>query len=208
MAKIKKQLKTFFPLIIILLLLSITSLIVPKDPIQDFIKSTGMFAPILFILILLVTFIFAMLGGSSFMAIGYFLFGKDVVIYGYITSVIAAVINFWIGRNWGRGLVLKLTKKEVLKSIDKFANIHGVSTLIFSRLMLNGLSDLISYAAGLTNMEFAPYIIVSILIPLIPTAALYLLTEHITNVIEFTGILIGFSYFTIVIYYFIRKLRK
>ncbi len=71
----------------------------------------------------------------------------------YISSLVAAVLCFYIGRIFGRDAVIKLVSRTGLSSIEEFFERHGNASVFIARLLPFISFDIVSYAAGLTAMN-------------------------------------------------------
>jgi len=202
-----QRIKPFIPIAIIVLLICLLSFYIPKEKLVEVVKNAGVFAPVVFILLNLTTFIIAPLSGTPIVAIGYYLFGSKVVLYGFVVILISSVINFWISRIWGVKLVSKIVGKKGMEEINEYTKEYGFLTLFVTRFFLRGFDDVISYAAGLTSMKFTPYLIISTLAPIPGTIALYYLSKLAGDVTQFTIIIVSFSYILFTIYIFARKYK-
>lgn len=154
---IKKHYKTFLPFLLMGVLFLVPFLIstkIPENSIRQAISKSGSFGPLVLILILWSTNIIAPLSASPFLFVGFYLYGNNVVLYAYVAAIIASVSNFWIARKWGRTLVQKLAGTDSLEKIDKLASDCGMQTLLIFRLFLREFHDVVSYAYGLTEMNF------------------------------------------------------
>jgi uncharacterized membrane protein YdjX (TVP38/TMEM64 family) len=183
-----KLIKKYKGLMIILLVVVVVDLIsikIPKEEIQNIISESGILAPIVFIFLHLLTYIFAPISGTSVTAIGFLLFGEKVVIYSYITVVLSSITNFYIARRWGVKVVKNLVGTEALKKYINFVNDHGYTTLTLSRVFLAGFSDITSYFAGLSKMKFIPYMLISIIAAIPGTALMYFLSTLAKSVTEY-----------------------
>lgn len=74
-------------------------------------------------------------------------------------AMLGAAICFGLSRLFGRDAVVKITGKGVLASIDQFFVANGAKSIFVARLLPFVPFDPISYAAGLTGMGFAPFLI-------------------------------------------------
>jgi uncharacterized membrane protein YdjX (TVP38/TMEM64 family) len=70
-----------------------------------------------------------------------------------------AAICFYIARYLGRDTVEKFTSYKTLNSIDNFFKHYGKYAILIARLLPFISFDVVSYAAGLTSMEFWPFFI-------------------------------------------------
>lgn len=70
-----------------------------------------------------------------------------------------AALCFYIARILGRDAVERITSKFALESVDGFFEKYGKHTIIICRLLPFVSFDYVSYAAGLTSMNFIPFFI-------------------------------------------------
>lgn len=75
-------------------------------------------------------------------------------ILSWSTAMIGAAVCFYIARGLGRDVVEKLTSKGAMASIDVFFERYGDKAILICRLLPFISFDFVSYAAGLTNMNF------------------------------------------------------
>lgn len=131
--------------------------------VQNFINQTGIFAPLVFSLLYLLTLIFAPITGFPFWITSVGLFGIfKTVIMVYFLSIIGAVVNFYIARKLGRPILLKLVGDNGLEKIDKLSKNFGSEVLILARLFQGFIFEWISYTAGLTNINFKKYFLITV----------------------------------------------
>lgn len=185
--------------IIISLIIYLLGKQIPSEIIEIFIQESGPWAPVIWIITHQLSYVIAPISGFPFLVAGFYLFGKDVVIYSYIVVLIGASINFWIARIWGRSLVERIAGKEAVKKINKLSNEYGIVTLIALRMLQGGVGDFVSYALGLTQIKFPIYFLITAL-AIIPGNVLWYYVISKTNSLEqsltvsvllaFTGILI------------------
>ncbi len=83
-------------------------------------------------------------------------------LYSYIGGLLGAAITFWIGRALGREFVARFVHQNDLESVDKFIAKYGVWTIIGGRLLPFMSFDAISYAAGMTSMDFGAFMLASV----------------------------------------------
>jgi len=183
--------KSYLPLGIIVILFVVMYLIgskVPETTIREMIKNAGSFGVVVLILLFWVTNVIAPLSGSPFLYAGFYMYGQAVVFYAFIAAVIASVTNFWIARVWGRNLVKKLAGADGLKKVDDLSQNYGKQTLFIFRLFLKEFHDVISYAFGLTKMDFSSYFLISTLGMIPATLIWYFISLQIHNPLTFTAI--------------------
>ena len=160
--------------------------LIPEPAIRSFINATGPFGPLVLGLLLLVTYIIAPLSGSPFLFVGFYSYGLEIVYLTTVVTLISSLINFHIARRWGRDLVKKLATYEGMKKVDKLTENYGLATLFFLRVLEGGISDFVSYSAGLTNLKFKPYFMISTLGILINSFIWYQFASKVNNPLNFT----------------------
>ena len=153
----KKIVKQICGVIFIVTLIYLLSSI-DKQVLENTALRLGWLGPVFLGLVLVSTQVFAPLSGSAFYFIGIRLYGyESILILFYCTSMISAVICFFVARKWGRGLVTKLVGENAMHKIDEIASIHEKSLLIIGRTLGYYFFDFISYALGLTKISFKRY---------------------------------------------------
>lgn len=73
------------------------------------------------------------------------------------SSMAGAALCFWIARILGRDVVEKICTKGALASIEDFFAKYGKKCILVARLLPFISFDVVSYAAGLTSMDFAGF---------------------------------------------------
>jgi len=160
--------------IIFLTLLVLGMNAIGKENLQQMIEDAGIFAPLLYIFIKAITYIFAPLTSGPIQAAAGTLFGSIElgVLYTLIGEVIGGSISFWIARRFGRPVVLRFVGNEGMKQVDDFYQnrMGGWVSLAVARLVLFSVWDFLSYAAGLAKpVKFSTYLWVSIILGSLPT---------------------------------------
>ena len=133
----------------------------------------GIIGPIAMIAYVVLSHVFAPVSGSPAMFIGATIFGAHkTVLYIYIAGLISSVINFFISRRFGKGLVVKLAGEKNMSKIDEFIVAFETEVLILARLFGFAIFDVISYASGLTKMRFVKYLVITAIFS-IPSKLVY-----------------------------------
>lgn len=211
MVKLKSKVP-FYVLVLIIasLLLYWLGSKIGTEGIIEFIQGTGIWAPLIFTILTLLTYVIAPLSGTPLFLAGFLLFGKWFQIYTYFAFLGAVAINFWIARKWGRGLVGRLVGGGNMERVDQFTQSCGIKSLIFLRIFQGQFHDFISYAYGLTNIRFLPYFVLSALAP-IPWLLVWqiYLFPRIQNFSEFIiWSVVGVIPLFIISVFFVAKLKK
>lgn len=133
-------------------------------------EESGPWAPLIIIGYTVLSHVFAPLSGSPAVLLALSIFGiVKASIYLYIASLISATINFWIARHFGRRLVKRFVGQEGINNVDQFTNISGGKFLIIARVFGFSIFEIVSYAAGLTNISFKKYLAITTVFNLIPS---------------------------------------
>ena len=75
------------------------------------------------------------------------------------SAMSGAAICFYIARVLGREVAERLTSRAGLQSVDRFFEHYGTHSVLIARLLPFISFDLVSYAAGLTSMNFWPFFV-------------------------------------------------
>lgn len=123
-----------------------------KEKIISAVQSSGIFAPMIYILVQIIQTVVAPIPGQIASGVGGFLFGW----WGVLWTIIGSGIGFWIvfsiSRRFGRPFVEKVVKKELLDKFDFVSGRHA-STILFLIFLIPGLpDDAVCYIAGLTDV--------------------------------------------------------
>lgn len=128
------------------------------DSIRGYILSFGIWAPTVSFLLMLFQALIAPLPAFLITFANATLFGW---VYGAILSwssaMAGAALCFWISRCFGRTVTERLTTKLAISEVDRFFKEHGKYTILIARLLPFISFDIISYAAGLTSMNFGSF---------------------------------------------------
>jgi uncharacterized membrane protein YdjX (TVP38/TMEM64 family) len=167
--RIKLQLKkVFLALLLVAIVYALMALAlraIGLENAQHFIKETGAWAPLIFIVLCSLSLILAPFSGSSLFVVGGALFGKETgFILSYVATLIGCSINYWISRKLGRGVASRFIGKKNLDELDKFMRRLKSRQSIFYIILIMPLSqDIVSYAVGLTKIRYR-YFLISLVI--------------------------------------------
>lgn len=134
-----------------------------KDAVQDFIKSAGIFAPLIFIILQIAQVIIAPIPGQIIGLVGGYLFDIWGILLTFIGTTLGFTIVFLIARKHGRPLVEKIFKPGLIKKFDFITKSKGTLILFLIFLLPTFPDDLICYLAGLTQIPIRKLILVSVL---------------------------------------------
>jgi uncharacterized membrane protein YdjX (TVP38/TMEM64 family) len=141
--------------------------------IGDYLRSFGVWGPVASLGLMLVQAVAAPVPAILVAFANGLAFG---VIWGGLLTVagqtLAAVVCFGIARALGRGPVEALTSRFGLEAADDWSRRWGGRGIFVLRLVPGISFDVVSYAAGLTGIGFAPFV-VSTALGVAPQAFLY-----------------------------------
>ncbi len=125
------------------------------DTIRGYILSFGIWAPIVSFLLMVFQSVVAPLPAFLITFSNAALFGwiKGALL-SWTSAMAGAALCFYISRFFGRDFVSKLTSKPALENVDLFFEKYGKYTILTARLLPFVSFDIVSYAAGLTSMNF------------------------------------------------------
>lgn len=152
----------------------VISLEMDHDAVRGAVERAGVWAPLIYVLVKITTYVFAPLSGTPVKLAAGVMFG---LWWGSALTLLADTIggslNFAIGRKAGMPAIRLLTRSRNDERIESLAQRWGGwRRLLFARLFLSGAYDFISYAAGLTKMSYACYVLVTALGGIPPTVGL------------------------------------
>lgn len=175
---------------------------------KQYIEKLDLFGPLIIIIYIIISHILAPLAGTPGVLLSSAIFGVwQTLLLIYLSGLISAVINFWISRKFGRELVIKLAGRKTMQRIDSFADTSSMKLLIVSRIFGFALFEIISYAAGLTEISFKKYFLATAVCSAIPIIIFVCLFKNINlQSANGLGLWLGAIIITGAIFaYFIKK---
>lgn len=135
-----------------------------QEIIRDYIKSFGIWAPVIFILIQILQVVLTPISHYAIGLAGGFIFGTWYgFVLNYVGRVIGHAIAFFLSRTIGRPIVKRLVKPKTLIKYDKFWEKGGSFVLFLIYYLPLFPDDEISYIAGISKMKFTPFLIANLL---------------------------------------------
>ncbi len=139
-----------------------------RQQINIFIKSFGLWAPIIFITISIIPVVLTPLNHGVFGVVGGFIFGPWVgFLLNWTAKIIGTTINFMIGQTLGRKAINRFTKTDDIKQFNLIFDRHKF--LIFIGFSIN---DTLSYLAGISNMKLKAFLPLTICSQIMPALIL------------------------------------
>lgn len=140
--------------------------------IQIILQDTGYWAPMLYLLFKVATYVVAPLNGTPLKVISGIMFGFWwAILLNVLAELIGSCVNYAIGR-WAREGILgrKLEGTERKLAFSTLGSQMRWFELAFVRVFLSGIFDVLSYGAGILKIEFRMFAWVSFVFAVPPTA--------------------------------------
>lgn len=130
------------------------------EAIKGYILSFGIWSPIVSFLLMVFQSIIAPLPAFliTFANAGLFGWIRGAIL-SWSSAMAGAALCFYIAKFYGRNAVEKLISKNSIKNVDVFFDKYGKYAVLIARLLPFVSFDIVSYAAGLTSMNFWPFFI-------------------------------------------------
>lgn len=130
------------------------------NKVVNYIKSFGPYAAIISFLLMVFQSLLAPIPAFLITFANAMIFGWwQGAILSWTSSMVGAVICFYIARIFGRDVVLKFTSNSALNQIENYFKKYGSKTILICRLLPFVSFDIVSYFAGLTPMSFVSFIL-------------------------------------------------
>ena len=169
----KEIIENIISLVFIVGVIFVASFFFDVEGIKKIIESGGVWAPAVFVLAKASTLIFAPISGSFLYPLGGALFGfsKGFTLL-LLGDALGGIVSFYISRVFGRKVVERFVKADntlVARALELAGTPKG---FLIVRICFAALPEITSYAAGLTRLNFLPFIIIFMSVGAIPTALL------------------------------------
>jgi uncharacterized membrane protein YdjX (TVP38/TMEM64 family) len=169
--------KAFLAILIFALTYVVMAIVLQKIGLENahlFIRNSGVWAPVIFVVVCAFSLIIAPLSGSSIFVLGGVLFDKQSAFFlSFFASLIGCSLNFWISRTFGRRIAERLMGKNDLEQLDRFIDRLSAHRSIFYIILLMPLAqDIVSYAVGLTKVNYWRFL-VALIVSAIAVVAAY-----------------------------------
>ena len=134
------------------------------ETLQKIIDDTGIWAPLVFIVLQALQVFLLPLPGVLTVGVGVALFGElETCLYSYIGILIGSIIAFWIGRVVGYRAAAWLVGKE---SLDKWLDkVKGKDRTILTAMFILPLfpDDILCFVTGLSTMSWRYFIVMQLI---------------------------------------------
>jgi uncharacterized membrane protein YdjX (TVP38/TMEM64 family) len=143
------------------------------DNLRSIINSTGIFAPLIFIILHALTVVFSPFGGGGVLILSAgVLFGTWLgMIYFILGAFGGALINFYLGRVYGVRLLKYILGHKNLEKTRSLATKLTANSRVILLIVLMSTSafNVLCYACGMSKMKFKNFAIAVVLSSLINT---------------------------------------
>lgn len=131
----------------------LTQFLSNRDQVVTAVKSFGIFAPLIYIILQIVQTVAAPIPGQVVGSVGGFLFGAWGILWTLIGSLIGDYIVFRLARRFGRPLLERIFSPATIKKFDFIIDAKSASFILFAIFLLPGFpDDVVCYIAGLTKL--------------------------------------------------------
>ncbi|MEB3428503.1 TVP38/TMEM64 family protein [Citroniella saccharovorans] len=156
-----------------------------QEKLKAFLDSLGKGAPWVFILIQIIQTVIPIIPGALTCPAGALVFGNGFgFILNFIGIMIGSVIDFFLARKYGRGLVRALVSKKTYAKYIGYLDKKDTFKKVFTFGMFFPVSpaDFLCMLAGLSNMSFKDFFII---LSLGKPITLFIYTYGITELFKF-----------------------
>jgi uncharacterized membrane protein YdjX (TVP38/TMEM64 family) len=149
--------------------------------VRESVRAAGIWAPALFV-VLQVAVTVSPVPRTVFTVAAGVLFGSaNGVLLAVVASTLAAVVAFWLVRLAGHRLVARFADRPALRWMRARLDRSGLLAVTSLRLIPAGPFSVMNYAAGLSGVRFAPYLLGTALGIVPGTVAMVVLGDAVTG---------------------------
>lgn len=129
------------------------------DSFRAYILSKGKIAPLFFMLIQVVQIVLPVIPGGLTTVFGVIIFGAFWgFIYNYISICIGSILVFFISRNFGKSIVIRIFGKDTFEKYHHKINDKSYEKFFALAILFPvAPDDFLCYLSGLTDMSFKKF---------------------------------------------------
>lgn len=143
---------------------------IDAEPFQEWVEARGLLAPIVFILVMALSVLFAPVPNAPIYIAAGIVWGPVLgTAYCMAGLTLGSAMAFWIARRVGRKHLPRLIGHRLADRLDTLVEDMGGRVVFWSRMIPAVNFDWISFVAGMTAVPFRVFIIYSFLGMLFPT---------------------------------------
>ncbi|MBA4181600.1 MAG: hypothetical protein C0506_13500 [Anaerolinea sp.] len=140
-------------------------------PLQEWVDSFGLLGPIVFILVLALSVLFAPIPNVPIFIAAGLAWGPFLgTAYSMAGTMLGSVMAFYAARWFGRRHLPRLIGAKATARLDNVVETMGGRVIFWSRMLPAVNFDWVSFVAGMTSIRFWPFFLASGLGMLLPTA--------------------------------------
>ncbi len=154
------------------------------EDLQELMKTVGIWAPIVFIILQIVQVVIPIIPGGLSLAAGVLLFGPVWgFIYNYLSICMGSLIVFGISKFYGRMVVYKMFPKKATEKYFNWVDTKNTFKKLFAVAIFLPVApdDMLCYIAGTTNMTWKEY---SLIIFLCKPASILVYSLGLTSLLQ------------------------
>lgn len=130
------------------------------EKVKDYIRSYGAFSVAISMLLMILQSVAAPIPAFLITLANAAVFGWAAgAAISWTGAMLGAAVCFGLARLFGRDVIVKITGKGALQAVDDFFVSYGAKSIFIARLLPFVPFDPISYAAGLTGMNFGGFLL-------------------------------------------------
>jgi uncharacterized membrane protein YdjX (TVP38/TMEM64 family) len=152
--------------IVVVLALFVGSIwLIRNGELQTLLKSFGLWAPLVLILLKVTTLVVAPLGGMPIYLVSGALYGNwNGLLIVLVGDLLGSSLCFWISRRYGERVVKMFASEKLFPKIEAAVQVLG-NTKSFAKARLGAMSipELLAYAAGLSKINFWRFTFINML---------------------------------------------
>ena len=129
------------------------------DSFRTYILSKGKLAPLFFMLIQVVQIVLPVIPGGLTTVFGVIIFGAFWgFIYNYISICIGSILVFFVSRNFGKSIVIRIFGKDTFEKYHHKINDKSYEKFFALAILFPvAPDDFLCYLSGLTDMSFKKF---------------------------------------------------
>jgi uncharacterized membrane protein YdjX (TVP38/TMEM64 family) len=144
-------------------LIDFLRVITDQAALSDYLSQFGPIGPVVLFVLLISQVFIAVIPGHALMVSAGYIYGLVGFVVVVSSTVIGSQIAFLLSRRYGRDLIFKLARPDIIKHWEKIAQNQGVLFFFFGFVLPIFPSDLMCYVAGLATISPKRFFIANLL---------------------------------------------
>jgi uncharacterized membrane protein YdjX (TVP38/TMEM64 family) len=165
---------------------------IDAEPFRDWVEGLGVFGPIVFILVMAASTLFAPIPNVPVFIAAGLAWGPVLgTVYSLAGLMIGSTAAFWLARRLGRRWLPRLIGARQAERIDELADSMGGRVLFLARMLPVVNFDWLSFVAGVTSIRYWVFAVASFFGMIVPTAAAVVAGDGLGRDLRVTAAAIG-----------------